>query len=92
LDECFDDATECALEWAEEANKWVCQYVLKDDVAGLQGRDLGGSYHDGATEIIDEMIRKGGRRLAKWVNVMAEKWWEEQDGHETGEILEVQEL
>ena len=87
-DECVSDATDCALEWAEESNALVCSYVLKDDVVGLQGRDLGGVYYEGATGIIDEQIRKGGRRLGMWVDLMAKAWDKERDGYE----LEVQEL
>ena len=90
LSECTDDAAECALEWASEANKWVCEYVLKDDVDGVQGRDLAGKYYEGATDVIDEMIRKGGRRLGVWVDLLAKRW-EEQGLRGDGE-LEVQDL
>ena len=71
-DECqdLDDAEGCALQWAGEANKWVCKYVLKDDIEGLGG-DLGGEYFDGAVPIIDEMVAKGGRRLGAWLNRIA---------------------
>jgi hypothetical protein len=71
LVECLDDAAECALEWANEANKWVCDYVLKDDILGLPD-DLGGDYYNGATSIIDEQIMKAGRRLAAWINAMSD--------------------
>lgn len=70
-DKCQDlnDIEGCALAWAADANKWVCEYVLKDDIEGLQG-DLGGEYYDGAVPIIDEMVAKGGRRLGAWLNRM----------------------
>jgi hypothetical protein len=70
-DECqkLDDAAGCALLWASDANRWVCQYVLKDDIDGLEG-DLGGEYYDGAVPIIDEMVATGGRRLGAWLNKM----------------------
>lgn len=71
--ECVDDAKGCALEWAEEANRYVCSYVLKGDVEGWKSRDLGGEYYEGATGIVDEMVGKGGRRLAVWLNKMAEE-------------------
>jgi hypothetical protein len=70
--ECVSDAAECALEWAQEANGYVCSYVLRDDVEGVQAGDLGGEYYDGAVEILDEQVRNGGRRLAAWLNLMAE--------------------
>jgi hypothetical protein len=72
-EECVKDAGECAFEWAEEVNQWVCEYVLKDDVDGVQGMDLGGEYYEGAREIVDAMVRKGGRRLAAWLDLMAEE-------------------
>jgi len=68
-DECLHDAAECALSWAGEANAYVCSYVLAHDV---HGQDLAAKYHDGAVPIINEMVRKGGRRLAAWINAIAE--------------------
>ena len=68
-DECIDDVADCALEWAGESNAYVCSYVLAHDV---HRQDLAGEYYDGATSIIDEMVRKGGRRLAAWINAIAE--------------------
>ena len=78
------------MEWAEESNKLVCEYVLKGDVDAVQGVDLGGRYFEGAQKLVDEQIRRGGRRLARWVDLMAEKWYEEMKNAEAG--LEVQEL
>jgi hypothetical protein len=68
-DVCVDDAAECALEWAGEANKWVCDYVLAKDVHGL---DLAGEYFEEAVPIVEDMIRKGGRRLGVWMNMILE--------------------
>ncbi|KIX04575.1 uncharacterized protein Z518_05445 [Rhinocladiella mackenziei CBS 650.93] len=69
LDECMTDAAECGLSWASEANAYVCSYVLAEHVGG---RDLGGDYYDGAIPIINDMIRKAGRRLAAWINSMTD--------------------
>jgi hypothetical protein len=66
LDECLHDAAACALEWAEESNKWVCAYVWKIV------EDCGGEYYQGAVSIVEGQIRKGGRRLAAWINRLAE--------------------
>jgi hypothetical protein len=68
-DECLDDAAECALEWAGEANAHVCSYVLAHDV---HGKDLAGEYYEGAIPIIDDMVKKAGMRLAAWINAIAE--------------------
>jgi hypothetical protein len=67
----IQDAQDCALGWASEANQWVCTYVLKDDVAGVEGRDLSGDYYDGAVPIVEDLVGKAGRRLAAWVNALA---------------------
>ena len=74
-EECQDleDAQTCALLWAGDANKFVCKYVLKDDVEGVEGMDLAGDYYEGAVPVIDEMIAKGGRRLGAWLNALAEQ-------------------
>ncbi|ERF76047.1 hypothetical protein EPUS_01380 [Endocarpon pusillum Z07020] len=71
--ECQDlgKAAECSLLWAHEANKWICEYVLKDDVAGVENKDLSAEYYDGAVLIVEAMISKAGRRLAAWVNALA---------------------
>ncbi len=67
-DECTDitNAERCALEWATEANTYVCSYVLKDDVVGVEGKNLAGEYYDGAVPIIDHLVGKAGLRLGQW--------------------------
>lgn len=67
--ECLSDAAQCALEWASEANSFVCSYVMAD---GFKDRDLNGSYYDGAVPIIDDLVGKAGRRLAAWINTMTD--------------------
>jgi S1/P1 Nuclease len=71
--ECQDlgKAAECSLAWADEANQWICDYVLKDDVAGVENKDLSKKYYDGAVPIVELLIGKAGRRLAAWVNALA---------------------
>ncbi|KAJ9609586.1 hypothetical protein H2200_005913 [Cladophialophora chaetospira] len=66
---CMRDPAKCALGWAGEANAYVCSYVLAHDV---HGRDLGGEYYEGAVPIIEDMVRKAGRRLGAWVNAIFE--------------------
>lgn len=60
-----------ALEWASEANAWVCKYVLKDRSAALVGQELDGDYFEGAALIVDELVLKAGRRLGMFVNALA---------------------
>jgi len=65
------DAEGCALQWAREANFWVCHYVLKDGVDGVKGRNLAEGYYDGAVPIVQDLVGKAGRRLAAWINALA---------------------
>lgn len=73
VDECNDvqDAAACALAWATEANSYICSYVLKDDVEGVEGRNLATDYYDGAVPIVDYLVGKAGLRLAAWLNALA---------------------
>ncbi|KEF55882.1 uncharacterized protein A1O9_07462 [Exophiala aquamarina CBS 119918] len=66
-EEYLGDASRCALEWAREANSFICSYVMAD---GYKDQDLNGTYYDGAVTIIDDLVGKAGRRLAAWINGM----------------------
>lgn len=61
-------ASDCALTWAQDANKINCQYVLATDETN---KELDGAYYDGAKPYILEQLAKGGYRLGKWVNALA---------------------
>ena len=87
--ECIDtgNAQKCALEWATEANAFVCSYVLKDVGASKgpdgcetccewdwQGpEDLSQEYYEGAVPIVEQQVAKAGWRLGQWVNALAEQ-------------------
>ncbi|KAK6498054.1 hypothetical protein TWF506_004298 [Arthrobotrys conoides] len=64
----ISSAEECALVWAGGANRWVCEYVLKDEE--LEGKELGGEYAEGAVGIIEKSIAQAGYRLAGWLNML----------------------
>ncbi|KAG9775159.1 hypothetical protein KCU88_g5184, partial [Aureobasidium melanogenum] len=66
----LSDPTECALQWATEANAYVCSYVLAKDVHG-QDLAVGEYYYDGAVTVVNDMVGKAGRRLAAWINFIA---------------------
>lgn len=68
---CVHDAVQCGLRWAGEANRWVCDFVMKGGLEDLQGQDLGGTYFENAVPIIEEMLLKGGRRLSRWLMMIA---------------------
>ncbi|KAG8529470.1 uncharacterized protein KY384_006107 [Bacidia gigantensis] len=61
-------ASACALAWAQDANAFNCQYVLKTDE---NGKELDGTYYTGAEPIIEIQIAKAGYRLGDWINKMA---------------------
>ncbi|KAG9007701.1 hypothetical protein FRB90_009254 [Tulasnella sp. 427] len=61
----INDAINCATQWAGESNGFVCSYVLATDPAG---KELSGTYYQGAAPIIQEQIAKAGVRLAVWLN------------------------
>ena len=58
----------CALQWAQDANAYNCQYVLK---ANETGQELSGAYYTGAKPIIEIQLAKAGYRLAAWINALA---------------------
>lgn len=70
---CIDPAKaeECALVWASEANKWMCDYVLPATYpVGFDGQELSGDYFQGAVPIVDELVAKAGWRLAGYLNMI----------------------
>ncbi|KAH6715062.1 S1/P1 nuclease [Leptodontidium sp. MPI-SDFR-AT-0119] len=73
--ECSDVSIpdKCALQWANETNKWICKYVLKESEEWFEDRDndLGEEYYDGAKPIVNELIGLAGARLGAWMNAMA---------------------
>lgn len=69
-DVCVRNASECALEWATGANCEVCGYVLAKGQEWVETHDLGGEYFEGALDVVERMIMRGGRRLAAWLKVI----------------------
>ncbi|KAK6334345.1 hypothetical protein TWF730_003559 [Orbilia blumenaviensis] len=65
--ECLNvtNSEECALVWAGGANRYICEYVLKEEV---EGKELSGGYAEGAVGIIEKSIAQAGYRLAGWMN------------------------
>ena len=61
-------AQTCSLQWAVDANKVNCQYVLKVDETN---QELSGSYYTGAVPYIELQLAKGGYRLGAWINALA---------------------
>ena len=61
-------ASNCALLWAQDANAYNCQYVLKTDESG---KELDGTYYTGAEPIIELQLAKAGYRLGAYLNAIA---------------------
>jgi hypothetical protein len=61
---------ECALGWAQEANKFVCSHAMKHGVAWFEGRDLAGEYYEETKPVVEYLIGKAGVRLAAWLEAM----------------------
>jgi hypothetical protein len=64
---------ELMLAWAKETNRWVCEYVLRDGVEAIVGKELSGDYYEGAVPVVEDLIGNAGRRLAGFINVLAER-------------------
>jgi len=64
----IENAQNCAMTWASDANLHVCSDVLAGGVASVQGSDLSGAYFTKAAPIVTEQIAKGGYRLGDWLN------------------------
>ncbi|KAK4692058.1 nuclease S1, partial [Lecanoromycetidae sp. Uapishka_2] len=64
----IDTASDCALEWAQDANALNCAYVLK---ANETNQELDGAYYTGAQPYLELQIAKGGYRLGTYINNLA---------------------
>jgi hypothetical protein len=66
--ECIDPSTpaKCAMSWAQESNKWTCDYVYKEEYNNTDLLDSG--YAHGAFPIIELQISKAALRLGTWLN------------------------
>lgn len=68
------DAKGTALEWATDANTFVCSKVMPDGASALtSSADLYPTYYDGVIDTIQLQVAKAGYRLAKWLDAIAEK-------------------
>ncbi|KAF2713520.1 nuclease PA3 [Pleomassaria siparia CBS 279.74] len=68
---CSDPSTPklCATRWAQESNKWDCEYVYKNVNSTTDLATSG--YAVGAFPIIEMQISKAALRLGTWLNKMA---------------------
>ncbi|KAH7390180.1 S1/P1 nuclease [Cadophora sp. MPI-SDFR-AT-0126] len=57
---------------ARETNRLVCEYVLKDGLSGVKGKELSGNYYADAIPVVEQQIAKAGRSLGNVINSVAE--------------------
>lgn len=60
------------MEWARHTNGYICSYVFRGfgGPEGIQGRELGGEYAEGARGLVDELVGMAGWRLGGWLNLV----------------------
>ena len=67
----INDAVTTAMDWASDANAYVCSTVIPNGVSAVENVDLDGAYYKSALPVIELQIAKGGYRLAAWLNLIA---------------------
>jgi S1/P1 Nuclease len=67
---CVDPSTptECAMEWARDANSWTCDYLYSQIFNGTNLLTSG--YAQGAYPIVELQVSKAALRLASWLNAL----------------------
>ena len=78
-----NNAEGLAVEWAREANAWVCRTVLRD---GVKGKELSGKYYIEAIPALEELASKAEWRLAGWINELAKEEALKRNDKERGEL------
>ncbi|KAH9822761.1 nuclease PA3 [Teratosphaeria destructans] len=66
------DATASAMTWASDANQYVCSVVIPNGQTAYDDQELYPDYYNGAIGTIELQIAKGGYRLAKWLDAIAD--------------------
>jgi len=65
-----DQAQTSGMDWASDANKYVCSNVMPNGVSPLESGDLGGAYYNTNMPVVDELLARAGYRLAAWLNLI----------------------
>ncbi|KAI1359965.1 nuclease S1 precursor [Xylaria arbuscula] len=59
-----------AMQWATEANAYVCSIVLKGGISAVENKELSGTYTTTADPVVSLQIAKQGYRLAKYLDAI----------------------
>ncbi|THW54972.1 nuclease s1 [Aureobasidium pullulans] len=65
------DPVTTALDWASEANAYVCSTVMPNGQAAVEDVDLGGAYYASAISVVELQIARAGVRLAAYLDAIA---------------------
>lgn len=65
------DPKTISLQWASEANAYVCSTVLPKGQAAVENVDLSGAYYDSAISVVEPQIARAGVRLAAYLDAVA---------------------
>ncbi|THZ49899.1 nuclease s1 [Aureobasidium pullulans] len=65
------DPVTTALDWASEANAYVCSTVMPDGQAAVEDVDLSGAYYASAISVVELQIARAGVRLAAYLDAIA---------------------
>lgn len=76
----LEEAEDMAMGWAREGNQVVCSHVLPEGPEAIVGQELGGEYFDKAAGVIEVQVAKAGVRLARWLDLIAERIEEGEGG------------
>lgn len=66
------DPSACSLQWAGEANTYVCSYAMKESVEWYKSNDLSLDYYEGAVPIVEYLIGRAGERLGVYLNALVQ--------------------
>ncbi|KAK5625063.1 hypothetical protein RRF57_000779 [Xylaria bambusicola] len=59
-----------AMQWATEANAYVCSTVLKGGLSAVENKELSGAYTTTADPVVKLQVAKQGYRLAKYLDAI----------------------
>lgn len=65
------DPKTTTLQWAAEANAYVCSTVIPNGQAAVENVDLSGAYYKSAIEVVELQIARAGVRLAAYLDAVA---------------------
>lgn len=58
----LSDPVSSTMNWAQEANTYVCSTVMPDGPAALNGKELDGDYYTTAVPVVQLQIARAGYR------------------------------